>query len=65
MVVEKDYILGPNEHGIYIGVLRRSGHGLGIDGPKWFTGLGVKTLLAQSQSESDGNITLVITYRKD
>jgi len=65
MALEQEYKFGPNEHGVYMGVIRRSGHGLGVDGPKWFASLGVKTVLHQSQSESDGNITLVIIYRKD
>jgi hypothetical protein len=65
MPVESQLTLGPNEHGVYLGILRRSGHGMSVDGPKWFASLGIKTVLFQSQSESDGNITLVITYRKD
>lgn len=65
MPLETQHNFGPNENGVYMAVIRRSGHGLGIDGPKWFTSLGIKTVLHQSQSESDGNITLVITYRKD
>lgn len=65
MSVESQYTFGPNENGVYMGILRRSGHGFSVDGPKWFASLGIKTVLHQSQSESDGNITLVIIYRKD
>jgi hypothetical protein len=65
MTLHQDYTFGPNENGVYMSVIRRSGHGLSVDGPKWFVSLGIKTVLQQSQSESDGNITLVITYRKD
>lgn len=65
MSLEHQFSFGPNENGVYMAVIRRSGHGLSIDGPKWFASLGIKTVLYQSQSESDGNITLVVTYRKD
>lgn len=65
MSVDKSIIIGPNEHNVYLGILRRSGHAMAVDGPAWFFSLGAKQILAQSQSESDGNITLIITYRKD
>lgn len=65
MGVDKDVVIGPNDNNVYLGILRRSGHAMAVDGPKWFLSLGIKTVLAQSQSESDGNITLIITYRKD
>lgn len=65
MGVDKDIVIGPNQHNVYLGILRRSGHAMAVDGPNWFLGLGAKTILAQSQSESDGNITLIITFRKD
>lgn len=65
MTLQQQFEFGPNEHGVYMAVIRRSGHGIGVDGPKWFASLGIKTVLSHSQSESDGNITLVVIYRKD
>lgn len=65
MGVDKNILIGPNENHVYLAILRRSGHAMAVDAPKWFMTLGVKTILSQSQSESDGNITLIITFRKD
>jgi len=65
MVLEKQIEVGPNENNVYMAVIRRSPHSLYLDVNRWFMGLGAKTILSHAQSESDGNITITIFYRKD
>ena len=65
MITGKQIEVGPNENKVYFAIIRRSPHSLYLDVQKWFDSLGVKTVLSSAQSESDGNITLSVWYRKD
>lgn len=63
-MADKQLITEPNTEGIYMAVIRRSPHSLFNDIAKWFTSLGIKQVLSHCQSESDGNITITVFFRK-
>lgn len=44
-------------------MIRGSGYELRNILPKWFSGLGAKDIISHDQSESEGNVTIIIFYR--
>ena len=65
MGIEKQVLTEPNEAGVYMALIRRSGHAMSQDVAKWFMSLGITKVLSHAQSESDGNLTVTVFYRKD
>lgn len=65
MGIEKQLETEPNEAGVFMAMIRRSPHSMYFDLPKWFMSLGITKVLSHAQSESDGNLTITVFYRKD
>lgn len=52
-----------NHNTIKLAMLRGSAFELRARLPEWFESLGAKEILSHAQSESDGNLSVSITYR--
>jgi hypothetical protein len=65
MSIEKQIVTEPSDNGVYMAMIRRSPHSMYIDINKWFMSLGISKVLSHAQSESDGNLTITIFFRKD
>ena len=65
MAIEKQAVTEPSENGVYFAMIRRSPHSMYLDINKWFLSLGISKVLSHAQSESDGNLTISVFYRKD
>jgi hypothetical protein len=65
MATERQAVTEPSENGVYFAMIRRSPHSMYLDINKWFLNLGISKVLSHAQSESDGNITISVFFRKD
>ena len=60
----KEAVVGPNVDGVYFAMIRKSPYSLYLNVEEWFNKLEAKDILSHAQSESDGNVTISVFYRK-
>lgn len=48
---------------VKLAMIRASGYELRNILPMWFKGLAAKKIISHTQSESEGNVTIIVTYQ--